>query len=46
MLFCNRDLGKEEGQANIADMAPTVLELFGIEAPRYMDGGTLIRAKA
>jgi len=42
VLFSSRKLGKADGsEANIADMAPTMLDLFGIPAPKYMDGSTL-----
>ncbi len=42
VLICNRKMGKADGsEANIADMAPTMLDLFGIPAPRYMDGKSL-----
>ena len=27
-----------------ADLAPTVLDLFGVPTPGYMDGKTLVRA--
>jgi len=29
--------------ANIIDLAPTTLELFGIDKPNYMDGKSLLR---
>ncbi len=37
VLFCNKRLsfGKPP---NIADVGPTVLRLFGVDVPRYMDG--------
>ncbi len=42
VLISSRILGKADGsEANIADMAPTMLNLFGIPAPRYMDGSNL-----
>ena len=42
MLISNRKLGAGERQSNIADMAPTMLELFGIPSPKYMDGDSLL----
>jgi predicted AlkP superfamily phosphohydrolase/phosphomutase len=41
VLFANRALGAEEAGPRIVDIAPTLLDLFGIPAPRYMDGVTL-----
>lgn len=47
VLISSRKMGKADGsEANIADMAPTILNLFGIPAPRYMDGSNLDGAKA
>ncbi len=47
VLISNRKMGKEDGsEANIADMAPTMLDLFGIPAPKYMDGSTLDKKQA
>ena len=37
VLIANRPLS----EGSIVDMAPTLLELFGIPAPRYMDGVSL-----
>ena len=42
VLISNRKLGAGERQSNIADMAPTMLELFGIPSPKYMDGDSLL----
>ena len=40
VLFSSRrDL---RDQANIVDLAPTVLDLFGVRVPGYMDGQTLL----
>ncbi len=36
MLFCNRPIDVED--PNIVDIAPTVLDLFGIPVPSHMDG--------
>ena len=36
----------ESPSANIIDMAPTVLELLGVEKPRYMDGKSLLAPAA
>lgn len=41
VLFSNLKL--EAGEASITDIAPTVLELFGLKAPGYMDGRSLLR---
>lgn len=39
VLFSNRKVQSEN--LSIADIAPTVLELFGIQTPSYMDGKAL-----
>lgn len=39
IFFCNRPVDCK--QASILDIAPTVLELFGVPAPGYMDGQSL-----
>jgi predicted AlkP superfamily phosphohydrolase/phosphomutase len=36
MLFCNRPIDVEH--PNIVDIAPTVLDLFGVPIPEHMDG--------
>jgi predicted AlkP superfamily phosphohydrolase/phosphomutase len=36
ILFCNRKIGA--AQPRLLDIAPTVLDVFGIPAPDYMDG--------
>ncbi len=41
VFFCNHPVGPKE--VGIMDIAPTVLELFGVEAPPYMDGKTLLQ---
>ena len=41
VLFCNRALELPETGPHITDLAPTVLDLFGISAPDYMDGKAL-----
>jgi len=40
VLFCNRPLA--DGPANIIDLAPTTLEVFGVSRPAYMDGTSLL----
>jgi predicted AlkP superfamily phosphohydrolase/phosphomutase len=39
VLFCNRRLRHNE--CSIVDLAPTILDLFGVAAPAYMDGKVL-----
>lgn len=39
VLFCNRKI--KNGQVRLLDIAPTVLDLFGIPAPDHMDGRAL-----
>ncbi|MDB5335551.1 MAG: type phosphodiesterase/nucleotide pyrophosphatase [Planctomycetaceae bacterium] len=41
VLFCNRSLVTDRG-ASILDLAPTILELFGVPAPGYLDGKSLL----
>ena len=47
VLFCNRKLSATTGTnlgetpCSIVDLAPTILDLFGIQAPAYMDGKVL-----
>jgi predicted AlkP superfamily phosphohydrolase/phosphomutase len=36
MFFCNRPINAE--RPNIMDIAPTVLDLFGVPVPAHMDG--------
>jgi predicted AlkP superfamily phosphohydrolase/phosphomutase len=40
ILFSSLKLSDKE--ANIIDLAPTTLELFGVEKPKYMDGKSLL----
>jgi len=40
VFFCNRKIDKDN--AEIIDIAPTVLKLFGINPPAYMDGKNLL----
>jgi len=42
VLFCNRKLECED--PGIEDMAPTALDLFGIDPPAWMDGKPLCRS--
>lgn len=39
ILFCNRQV--ENGDPHIADLAPTVLDLFAVPVPAYMEGKVL-----
>ncbi len=39
VLFCNRKLA--DAKCRIVDLAPTILDLFGVEPPAYMDGRVL-----
>ena len=43
MLFCNRPIAA--GEASILDIAPTVLDLFGVAVPGYCDGKPLMPAQ-
>jgi predicted AlkP superfamily phosphohydrolase/phosphomutase len=40
VLFCNRPIGTEN--ARLVDIGPTVLDLFGVAIPDYMDGKALV----
>lgn len=42
VFFCNRNIS--EDNPHIKDIAPTVLDLFGVEIPSYMNGKPLISA--
>ncbi|HXG46712.1 MAG TPA: alkaline phosphatase family protein [Methylomirabilota bacterium] len=44
MLFCNRPL--EVTQPTIVDIAPTVLDLFGVPIPAHMDGRPILNGGA
>jgi len=44
VFFCNRKV--DEGRANIMDVGPTVLDLFGVQVPTYCDGKSLMPARA
>jgi predicted AlkP superfamily phosphohydrolase/phosphomutase len=44
VLFCSRKLNLDD--PDIVDLAPTALDLFGIEKPAYMDGKSLLGAEA
>ncbi|MEM7305677.1 MAG: alkaline phosphatase family protein [Planctomycetota bacterium] len=39
VFWCNREVNTD--QPNLLDLAPTVLDLFGLEAPGYMQGENL-----
>ena len=41
MLFCNRPIDVD--QPSIMDIAPTVLDLFGVPIPGHMDGKPIMR---
>jgi predicted AlkP superfamily phosphohydrolase/phosphomutase len=43
IFFCNRPITGR--QPDIRDIAPTVLSLFGVPVPAYMDGHSLIEEK-
>lgn len=43
VLFCNRKIDAEHPR--LVDLAPTILEQFGVPAPDYMDGRTLSIAR-
>ncbi len=43
VLFCNRRI--EEENPRLMDIGPTVLELFGVDVPEYMDGKALAVAE-
>ena len=40
ILFCNRHV--ENQNARLIDIGPTVLSMFGVDVPEYMDGKALI----
>ena len=44
VLFCNRPIDAEHPR--LMDIGPTVLSMFGVEVPRYMDGKPLTVADA
>ena len=39
ILFCNRKIGTEKPR--LMDIGPTVLDMFGVAVPKYMDGKAL-----
>jgi predicted AlkP superfamily phosphohydrolase/phosphomutase len=43
MFFCNRPIDLE--QPHITDIAPTVLDLFGVPIPAHMDGKSIITGR-
>jgi len=44
VMFCNRKLEAE--RPHLMDLGPTVLDLFGVETPKHMDGRPLRVAEA
>ena len=44
IFFCNRLVRADE--SDIMDIAPTILELFGVPVPAYFDGKTLLPRKS
>jgi predicted AlkP superfamily phosphohydrolase/phosphomutase len=43
VLFANRKLASARSEGpSISDVAPTLLDLFGVPAPPYMDGASLV----
>jgi predicted AlkP superfamily phosphohydrolase/phosphomutase len=44
VLFCNRPIATEH--PGLMDIAPTVLDMFGVAVPGYMDGKPLVVADA
>ncbi|TPV94437.1 MAG: nucleotide pyrophosphatase [Myxococcales bacterium FL481] len=42
VLIANHKLGSRDPIPSIADIAPTVLDLFGVRAPKNMDGRSLV----
>ena len=43
VLFCNRRIESES--PSLIDIGPTVLDLFGLAVPKYMDGAPLVVAE-
>jgi bisphosphoglycerate-independent phosphoglycerate mutase (AlkP superfamily) len=41
MFFCNRPIDLD--RPHITDIAPTVLDLFGVPIPGHMDGKSIMR---
>ncbi len=44
VLFCNHKIDSDDPR--LIDIAPTALQLFGIEPPQHMDGQALFREPA
>ncbi len=42
LISNKKQIGHATREPAISDMAPTMLELFGVPAPRYMDGESLV----
>jgi predicted AlkP superfamily phosphohydrolase/phosphomutase len=45
VLITNHDLRAQNGAPSIMDMAPTLLDLFGVPTPSYMDGKSLVQVQ-
>jgi len=43
MLFCNRPI--DVARPHITDIAPTVLDLFGVPIPAHMDGKSIMTGR-
>ncbi len=43
VFFCNKRMTTNGNSPHITDLAPTILDLFGIEPPAYIDGSALKR---
>ncbi len=44
VMFCNRKI--KDDRPHLMDLGPTVLDMFGVDTPRHMDGRPLIVAEA
>ncbi|HVY47476.1 MAG TPA: alkaline phosphatase family protein, partial [Minicystis sp.] len=41
VFFCNQNLAEKVPEPSIEDVAPTLLDLFGVPVPKHMDGRSL-----